>query len=231
MASATVSDPQSWNRYTYALNNPLKYIDPNGMEVPKDCANNPNCTIVLKVNVIYDKRVQFSRQDRQRLEKDFLKQAQKDFKKSNIKLEFSYSEGSFKRNADNTFTFEGMQSDKLNVYFSDHLPGSIKAGTSFNLTDGSSGIVLDADNVELLSTNMLYPLGTNTMEHEVGHHLLGHTSRKIQGQADYQSNEFWTDTEVYFQSWWRSSTAFRQGTEKKVYAVPANPELNKPSQQ
>lgn len=25
-----VRDPQTWNRYTYALNNPLKYVDPNG---------------------------------------------------------------------------------------------------------------------------------------------------------------------------------------------------------
>src|SRR5262249_11470865 len=26
-------DPQSWNRYTYAINNPLKFVDPNGLEV------------------------------------------------------------------------------------------------------------------------------------------------------------------------------------------------------
>jgi len=31
-ASAIVSDPQSFNRYTYVLNNPLKYVDPDGLE-------------------------------------------------------------------------------------------------------------------------------------------------------------------------------------------------------
>ena len=31
-ASAIISDPQSFNRYTYVLNNPLKYIDPDGLD-------------------------------------------------------------------------------------------------------------------------------------------------------------------------------------------------------
>lgn len=32
MSSAKLLMPQSWNRYTYCINNPLKYIDPNGLD-------------------------------------------------------------------------------------------------------------------------------------------------------------------------------------------------------
>jgi len=31
-ASATIQNPQSWNRYVYVSNNPLKFVDPNGMK-------------------------------------------------------------------------------------------------------------------------------------------------------------------------------------------------------
>src|SRR5712692_5673678 len=30
MLSTVLANPQSWNRYTFAINNPLRYVDPNG---------------------------------------------------------------------------------------------------------------------------------------------------------------------------------------------------------
>jgi hypothetical protein len=32
MPSADVKDPQSWNRYVYTRNNPLRFVDPNGLD-------------------------------------------------------------------------------------------------------------------------------------------------------------------------------------------------------
>ena len=33
LSSVAFEEPQSWNRYTYTLNNPLRYTDPTGMYV------------------------------------------------------------------------------------------------------------------------------------------------------------------------------------------------------
>ena len=42
MLSTVLANPQSWNRYTYAVNNPLQYVDPNGeLWVASGDANNP----------------------------------------------------------------------------------------------------------------------------------------------------------------------------------------------
>ena len=42
MLSTVLANPQSWNRYSYTLNNPLRYVDPNGeLWVASGNANNP----------------------------------------------------------------------------------------------------------------------------------------------------------------------------------------------
>ena len=44
ITSAQPAKPQTWNRYTYALNNPLKYTDPTGLYVWGSCSgSNEEC--------------------------------------------------------------------------------------------------------------------------------------------------------------------------------------------
>jgi RHS repeat-associated protein len=37
---ASIADPQRWNRYTYVMNNPLRYVDPDGKEAAEAWARN-----------------------------------------------------------------------------------------------------------------------------------------------------------------------------------------------
>jgi len=57
-AGADPSDPQSWNAYAYARNNPLKYTDPDG-EKWKVCDNQGNCTEISDLdakNTLFNRR-------------------------------------------------------------------------------------------------------------------------------------------------------------------------------
>ncbi len=41
-------NPQRWNRYTYGLNNPLKYVDPDGKDA--DCLHSLFASGIRDVN-------------------------------------------------------------------------------------------------------------------------------------------------------------------------------------
>ncbi len=65
MASARASNPQTWNRYTYALNNPLRFVDPLGLfaspaynctDGDKNCLNDEQRRILENSTVEIDRQ-------------------------------------------------------------------------------------------------------------------------------------------------------------------------------
>ncbi|MGO9228611.1 MAG: RHS repeat domain-containing protein [Bryobacteraceae bacterium] len=86
MASARVSDPQTWNRYTYTRNNPLRLVDPDGLaEISAEaCKKDPQC-VNVKINVIYDSNLT----DKQKaaFRDSLLKEAKDEYGDSDVRLD------------------------------------------------------------------------------------------------------------------------------------------------
>jgi uncharacterized protein RhaS with RHS repeats len=229
MASAKARDPQTWNRYTYALNNPLRFIDPDGLEVPESCAKDPDCKIKLKINVIFDKGANkgqgLTDAQKQKFESEQLAKAKKDYGTSNINLDVTYTAGNMVEYKGQVMVLgDALRSDSLNIVASSYTPGG-HIGES-GVTD--NGIAMTFLNVNDANKNNTWILSTNTTEHEIGEQLL-HVGQK----PSYFGNFFGDlriDSHLMDQSRGTTQSAFREGTVPRRYAVPLNPEANKPKQ-
>ena len=71
----------------------------------------------------------------------------------------------------------------------------------------------------------------NTTAHEFGHQFLGHVGTRAAGRLDVLGKEYDVDNRLLMQSLGSSQQDFREGVKQKRYAVPLNPEANKPKRQ
>lgn len=229
MASAKASNPQTWNRYSYVLNNPLKLIDPNGMEVSSQCANDKNCQINVRINVIYDQSVHGGKgltdKERQSFEAK-LGKAKNDYLSSNINLKITYTPGSYSVDSKGNTKVEGLRDDSLNLVVSNTTPSVTHSGDSGTM----GGYAVTFLNFNTIQGSNFF-LGSNTVEHEMGHQFLGDPYSGVRPSTwDQLTRDYQIDSRNTLQGLGVSQGAYRQGLEPRKFAVDANPEANKPQQ-
>jgi RHS repeat-associated protein len=228
MASAKARNPQSWNRYAYTLNNPLRYVDPDGMEVPEGCAKDSNCTIKLKLNVIYDQDMN-GRTGPTPMEKNRAQALQAEatsvLANANIQVETALGQGSYTE-PNERVTLTGLVDDRLNIVFSNTTPSRTHAGNS-DLYDGKPVSIV---NVNAASSGIFVSgFWSPTLLHEEGHAFRGDLGNPS-GFFRIMAADFQIDT-VNFGVTLKDASSIqtlREEVANKRYAVPASPEANKP---
>ena len=92
------------------------------LDVPDECAKDEKCTICAKLNVIYDQTVNRGRgltpQQKRSFEQGQIAKARQDYAVSNIKLDVTYTAGSYTVGPNGQPLIKGVNPDALNLVIS-----------------------------------------------------------------------------------------------------------------
>ncbi|HEX7317073.1 MAG TPA: RHS repeat-associated core domain-containing protein [Pyrinomonadaceae bacterium] len=148
--------PMHWNRYAYALNNPLRYVDPSGEKEEE---------IVVRVNIVYDKTTISSEEEARKLTAATVADATKVYATAGIKLEVTYTAGTAtgggKVQKGNSIT-EGKVEGAVNIFVSRNR--SEYTGGVSNYNTGESFINYGSDRYGTPRNP-----GDDILTHELGH--------------------------------------------------------------
>jgi hypothetical protein len=90
-----IGQSQHWNRYSYTLNNPLRFVDDDGFGE----------TITVQLNIVYDDKSNYSEKEKEQFRKQFIEDAKNKF--GNVDIQFNITETTGNANGNKITINEG----------------------------------------------------------------------------------------------------------------------------
>jgi RHS repeat-associated protein len=235
MASQRISDPSSFNRYAYALNNPLRFLDPNGLDVSPACVEDLKCTIVVSIRLVFNTTANVSEGELRTAFAAWLDAARARFGAANILVRVGVETRGTGRLVGDKYVMTHNDPKQMNVWLSDQPAKKGAAGHS--ALDRQHG---DAA-VSAIGTSLA---NADTLPHELMHVFTGDPWNPPSSDgfvAGLQQRERDAKIAFYFGALselgpWVLGPAARQlvaldvrrGLEHRAFALEANAEAKKP---